>query len=125
MTIEPRRVAVHAALIALTAVSVTATIVWSYRTGSLLYTALGSLAAWTAFITAHRFETGRFVDPPGGDHTVPSYPLLGLGLLMMIVAFPVAIFGVHTDLPVVILAGELLFFTGWVVSHDGLTGSLY
>lgn len=117
----------HLVLLVQVSLAVTYTIAWSYRTGSLLLTTTGAFLAWTGFILAHRVETGRFVDAPRADTgTVErQHRYLVPGILMMVAAFPVASLGIHLDAVPVILAGELTFFTGFVIGHHGLTGSLY
>lgn len=122
-----RATLLHLFLLVQVSLAVTYTIAWSYRTGSLLLTTTGAFLAWSGFILAHRVETGRFVDPPRADTgTTGRRPgRLAIGILMMVVAFPVASFGIHLDSVLVILAGELTFFSGFVIGHHGLTGSLY
>ncbi len=128
MTRISRTTLLHLALLVQVSLAVTYTIAWSYRTGSLLLTTAGAFLAWTGFILAHRVETGRFVDAPrpdAGTTVERQHRYLVPGILMMVVAFPVASLGIHLDAVPVILAGELTFFTGFVIGHHGLTGSLY
>lgn len=125
---RPRtRYLLHAALIVEIALAVTLTIAWSYRTASIVLPSIGAFFAWAGFLAAHRLETGRLLDEPrpGSHQHDLRYAPLSAGILMMVVAFPVAILGVHLDAVHVIMVGELLFFSGFAISHAGLTGNLY
>lgn len=112
----------QAMLIVEMALAVTFTIIWSYRLESVLLASAGSLFAWLGLLSAHYLETGQLADK-AESHAYkvdPIYPVLVLGVFMMVAAFPTAILGVHMDSSGVIFAGELTFFSGFAVGHYGL-----
>lgn len=106
--------------------SVTYAIVWSYRTHNLLLVSIASLSTWIGFLIAHYLETGKLVDRLNSEtpKAETKHLLLVLGLAMMVFAFPIAIWGVYLDSPLIIFGGELTFFSGFSIGHYGLDGKL-
>jgi hypothetical protein len=88
---------------------------------------LGSLGAWTGLLAAHYVETGHLADEAKSheEDADTLYKFLVPGLAMMVLAFPVAILGVHMDSVAVIFLGELSFFSGFAIGHYGLSRKFF
>lgn len=108
------------------ALGVSLAVYWAYNTGSLFLTSIGSLVAWKGMLISHYLYTGRIVDSSENVHAESiDYRLLIPGALMMALAFPTVVVGMHQDSFGIIFLGELIFISGHMLGHYGTTETFF
>lgn len=89
---------------------------------------LSTLLAWSGYLFAHYVATGKFIHQRKHQHVVPHNlrNILGgiFGILMLIAGVTVSILaGAQGDL-LVTIAGIVIGFTGYLISHVEFCGEL-
>lgn len=88
------------------------------------------LVTWSCYFSAHYLVEGEIVDKSsvGGSTTLPDAASMRImaviGLLSMVLAFPIGIVAVRADTLWLLTVSLSCFVVGYNVGHYGLTGKL-
>jgi len=99
---------------------------WFSMKGAVLNTFACAPGTWLCYSGSHALVTGSPVHSEGlDDISTDSLPTVSLlvGVLLSAAAFPVSIMGVHNTRFVLLLAGYILFFSGYALVHKARFGS--